>query len=323
MPISPKTVSDLKKITDQLDFLLTVLDVEVGNIPTDRRDCSICQEPFEKTVWKKKGDSINSPVKLDCGHIFGINCLAKLVFTSDFANTCPLCRARIIPDSYEKATSYRSWQVAAPLLQLFTILDRDVASAAKEQALGFLQRGFEREKLVPLPGKHTERTMVLYEEFLNQFCDFPPPVEDGRRLEAAEEGLRNLWRDLRRQQVIRRELDGRYERSKALVARMTEIHDLTEQKLKRSQQALNGAREALKRSTGMFFLYGMVATLALLGLCGRLSGSLGTLVTLYERPSRILLRLWLIACTIAVAQSQPSRTALAILSLVILGIPFE
>ncbi|KAF6241349.1 hypothetical protein HO173_000059 [Letharia columbiana] len=314
MPISPKTVSDLKKITDQLDFLLTVLDVEVGDIPADRRDCFICQEPFEKTVWKKKGDSINSPVKLDCGHIFGISCLAKLVFTSDFNNTCPLCRARIIPDSYEKTTSYRSWQVAAPLLQLFTILDRDVASAAKEQALGFLQRGFEREKLVPLPGKHTERTMVLYEEFLNQFCDFPPPVEDGRRLEAAEEGSRNLRRDLRRHLAIRRELDGRYERSKA---RMTEIHNLTEQKLKRSQQALNGAREALKRSTGLFFLYGMVATLTLLGLCGRLSGSLGTLVTLYERPSRILLRLWLIACTIA------SRTTLAILSLVTLGIPFE
>lgn len=320
MPISPKTVSDLKKITDQLDFLLTVLDVEVGNIPADRRDCSICEEPFEKTVWKKKGDSINSPVKLDCGHIFGISCLAKLVFTSDFANKCPLCRARIIPDSYEKATSYRSWQVAAPLLQLFTILDRDVASAAKEQALGFLQRGFEREKLVPLPGKHTERTMILYEEFLNQFCDFPPPVEDGRRLEAAEEESRILRRNLRRQLAIRRELDGRYERSKA---RVTEIHNLSEQKLKRSQQALNGAREALKRSTGLFFLYGMVATLASLGLSGWLSGSLGTLVTLYELPSRIFLWLWLIACTIAVAQSQPSRTTLAILSLVILGIPFE
>lgn len=315
MPLSPNTISDLMKITAHFNFLLTVSDVEVKKIPTDQRDCSICREPFEKRVWKQKGDSVNSPVKLNCGHIFGIQCLAHLVFTSDFANKCPLCRAPVIPDTYEREISDRSWQVAAPLLQLLMILDRGLASCVKEQSLSFLQRGLERGNFAYLPGKHMGRCMVLYEEFINQFCDCSAPAGAGAggRLEAAEGELRNL----RHQLFVRGEFEAWNVRSEA---RLAEIYHVSEQNLESSQKALHRAQEALEKSTGMFFLYGMVATLALLGACGQLSGSLGAL---YELPSRVFLRLWFIACIFAVARSHPSRTTLAMLSLVILGIPFE
>lgn len=313
MSISQNTIRDLKNVTAQFDFLFTVSDVKIKNLPTDQRDCSICQEPFEKTLWEKMGDSVNSPVKLDCGHVFGIQCLAHLVFTSDFANKCPLCRAQIIPDSYDKEISYRSWQTTASLLHLLVLVDRALASSVKEQSLDFLQRMSGAEKLPPLPGNHMERTMVLYEEFLNQFCDHPGPAEDRGRLEAAEEEIQNL----RHQVSIRRELNDLYERSQP---RLAQINNLSEKKLEESQQKLNEARQTLEKSTGMFFLYGMVATLALLGLCGQLSGSLGTL---YDLPSRIFIRLWFIACIVAVAKSHPSKTTLTVLGLVVLAIPFE
>lgn len=316
MSIAPNTIRDLRKITAQFEFLLTVSDVRIEEISRDQMACSICHELFEKALWKKTGDSINSPVKLDCGHIFGIQCLAHLVFTSDFANKCPLCRAQVIPESYDKEISYRGWQTTAPLLHLLVLVDRPLASSIKEKSLDFLQKMLGVEKLPPLPGKHMERTMVLYEDFLNQFCDSPAPAEDRGRLQAAEEELQHL----RHLVSIHGELNVLYERLEARSASLAEIRNLSESNLKKSEQILKDARCTLEKLTGMFFLYGMVAALALLGLCGQLPGSPGAL---YDLPSRIFVRLWFIACIVAVAQSRPSGMTLTVLGMVVLAILFE
>ena len=257
MPISSKTISELKNITAQFDFLLTASNVKIKTIPNDHRLCVICQEPFDNNVWKF-GDTVNRPVKLECGHIFGIQCLAHLVFTSDFSNRCPLCRAQVIPASFEKNPSGQSWKAAVPLLRILMMFGGDRATFAKKKALDVLQNGLEREGLVgPVGGKHVHRIMVLYEEILNQFCDQPQPVEDADRLAAAEARVQELRDVISETQELRRQIDeaqaasarlkeaARQEREKELKDVKGELEEV-KKRWEETQEALGGTKKDLE-----------------------------------------------------------------------------
>ena len=227
MPISPTTITDLKKSTAQLDFLLSATNVKIKTLAPDARFCAICQEPFDKSVWQKDNTDtpVNRPVKLECGHVFGIQCLAHLVFTSDFSNRCPLCRAKVMPDSFGRNPSGQSWKAAVPLLRILMMFGGDAATFDRRKALDVLVNGLEREGLTgPVPGKHMHRIMVLYEEFLNQFCDAPQPMDRLAASEAREleliELLRQRWElyqaleeshetEKRRRETVITELQGR------------------------------------------------------------------------------------------------------------------
>ena len=70
MPLSSTTISELKCAVARLDFLLTVSNVKLKKIIPDTK-CSICQEVFNKDGWRF-GETANAPVKLNCGHVLGI-----------------------------------------------------------------------------------------------------------------------------------------------------------------------------------------------------------------------------------------------------------
>ena len=92
----------------------------------------------------------------------------------------------------------------------------EAAAFDKKKALDVLMNGLERKELTgPVPGKHMHRTMVLYEEFLNQFCDAPQPPD---RLAASEARVRELGNLL----IRRGELDRVIEESRDLEARRQE-----------------------------------------------------------------------------------------------------
>ena len=84
-----------------------------------------------------------------------------------------------------------------------------VGGFEKEKALEVLRNGLEREGLVgKVAGKHMHRLMVLYEEFLTQFCDHPlPTAGDADRLAVAEERVRDLLDVMGESQEARRRLD--------------------------------------------------------------------------------------------------------------------
>jgi len=163
-------------------------------------------------VWKA-GETAKGPIKLECAHVFGIQCFARLVFTSDFSNHCPLCRATVVPDSYEQNPSDRARGVATPLLKLLTSLDRQLATLVKTESLGLLQR--TQERWTPVERKQMDRTMILYEELLNQFCDHPPAESDGDHALAAELQVQ----ELRRLILCGQELNTQLEQMNAQVAR--------------------------------------------------------------------------------------------------------
>ncbi|MCJ1460196.1 hypothetical protein MMC28_010575 [Mycoblastus sanguinarius] len=256
MPVSSNTLSDLKKTVARLDFLLTIPNIKIKKISTDGRDCSICQDPFHNNTWKA-GETANRPVKLECGHMFGIQCLARLVFTSDFSNRCPLCRATIIPDSFEKNPSSRSWEVASPLLRLLTGLDRQI-TLVKAESINMLQR--TQEKWTSVEGKHMDRTMILYEEFLNQFCDHPAMGDGnnaGRSLAAEVQAreLRDLLRRDREFHTRTQDLNAQIAQNREVIIRTEAERDLLEarnitevigKELLAAQTETNDVKKALK-----------------------------------------------------------------------------
>ena len=195
MPLSQSTLSELKNTAAQFDLLLTAPSAALESLTADARLCAICQYPFDNSVWKP-GATINNPVTLACGHIFGLQCLAHLVFTTDFKNRCPLCRELVIPESVAMIPSAESWKAAAPLLRVVMMFGGDGKKFEKAKALDVLLNGIEKEGLTEqVKGKHMQRITLLYEEFLNRYCDEKQPLGDTERLrisEAREQHLQDL-----------------------------------------------------------------------------------------------------------------------------------
>lgn len=118
----------------------------------------------------------------------------------------------------------------------------------KNMALDVLLNGLEKEGLTgPSKGKHMHRIMVLYEEFLSQFCDQAPPTPmgDADRLAAAEERIRRLRDVLRDSQEVsrmREELRGSEAR------RLELARSEAERELRDVKEEVRGVREELRES---------------------------------------------------------------------------
>ncbi len=100
----------------------------------------------------------------------------------------------------------------------------DRATFARKNALDVLQNGLEKEGLVaPAPGKHMHRVMVLYEEFLNRFCDDPEPPAVAAAADAdADAGGQQQARVQELRDLVR-ELESELERSRTSATRRVEI----------------------------------------------------------------------------------------------------
>lgn len=307
MSTFPTTISDLKKTTAYFAFLLTIANVPITELSPPERKCLTCRKPFQKTAQNENEESINAPIKLNCGHVSHIRCLARSVFAANFINTCPQCHNQIIPDSHADGISHRSWQVVAPLLELLMLLDRDLefSSIIKDEAVGFLRKGIERKEAGFSQGMCAHRVLVLYEEFVCLFCDRPASVRDGGPLEAAER--EEEVRDLRRRLDVRgRELGVRFEREEA---RMKEVRDSCEEQLRCSREERDRVREAGEKWAELCVRCGMVGTLSLLGM-------------FLQLPVGIFVRLCFVACVVPVAYVHASRISLAVLGLVVLAVLF-
>lgn len=99
-------------LVQSFNFLEKLQYIPVSTIDTEDRDCIICLESYDKgTVWHQN-DTVNHPVKLaNCRHIFGLQCLARFMFSPNFDGCCPICRTQIVstsatePDSQANALS--------------------------------------------------------------------------------------------------------------------------------------------------------------------------------------------------------------------------
>ena len=84
----------IKRMDPCTIFLFLVPYVEINDLDISKRDCALCCEPYKESTWQLDGP-LNRPVRLNCGHAFGLKCLAQWMFSENFSNRCPYCAVLI------------------------------------------------------------------------------------------------------------------------------------------------------------------------------------------------------------------------------------
>lgn len=120
----------------------------------------------------------------------------------------------------------------------------------KERALEVLQEELNKKGLMrQVPGKHMQRSMVLYVEFLGRFGGGVLPRENADRVRAAERGEQRLEALLAKSREVRRlehELRGMRAQEEE------RVRDERERELEDTRKNLEAAKEALKIAAGGF-----------------------------------------------------------------------
>ena len=140
-------------------FLSNVPFVEEGDIPTPNDECYVCKEPFETTPFQ-----LERPVRLDCGHIIGLKCLARWVLSKHFDSECSLCRVKVVNSSRLPAVN-RSVDYALIVLETIAVFEGPVSPVEKERLLENFQRVEGRETL------DKNRRTMLYEEVVENLFE--------------------------------------------------------------------------------------------------------------------------------------------------------
>lgn len=94
----------------------------------DDMSCTICSEPF------LRGSNPEVPVRLDCGHIFGMNCILKWLspVSRNGNNSCPNCRHPVF-DDWDKMDFPAPRPVRRPMRRPIRPIRRGAISAASPQ----------------------------------------------------------------------------------------------------------------------------------------------------------------------------------------------
>lgn len=56
----------------------------------EHQDCPNCHESYSTNSWQF-GKTVEYPVRLPCGHIYGLKCLAQMAVSKEFGHKCPQC----------------------------------------------------------------------------------------------------------------------------------------------------------------------------------------------------------------------------------------
>lgn len=127
-------------------YLETLTEIYPVIAPEPEASCPVCFEEYNKPVEEmtttpesgKASKRQEKPVKLKCGHVFGIDCLYQILDPDLIGNpTCPLCRNLIDPmledillsrkDNKNNVNSGKQWDILGVLccaIKLFLMSNR-------------------------------------------------------------------------------------------------------------------------------------------------------------------------------------------------------
>ena len=165
MPRRLLTKAELKTLSSYFRFLATVPYLGVED-PAFQADCPLCKEPFQ---WlQPSGKPLNRPVRLSCGHVFGLQCLAQWMFSPDFDGHCCFCRA-IIVDPTRTLSQHTTLNAAVTNLKILGLFQDHISAEKKTELLSMFQSLLEsRRGMVFLD---PQRLLALWEEVLESLCD--------------------------------------------------------------------------------------------------------------------------------------------------------
>lgn len=76
--------------------------VDPSDLNDDDKNCYICLNPYRSPSHVSDELFHEYPIRLPCGHIFGLNCILRWTLQS---NTCPYCRAELF-DTYASPADF-------------------------------------------------------------------------------------------------------------------------------------------------------------------------------------------------------------------------
>ena len=167
---------DVEQLKTKFIFLRDVPYVEMANLTPFNDECYVCLEPFNSSPWQLEG-TLNRPVRLPCGHIIGIQCLARWALSANFDNRCSLCRVKVIDTSRVPITD-RNSGCALMILETLAVFEGSISSARKERLLDIYRKGKwgprRKGRRVLLDA---DRLMMLYEEFVGYLGKNRPAIQ--------------------------------------------------------------------------------------------------------------------------------------------------
>lgn len=152
-------------LLSQFDFLETIPYVEELR-QTDDSNCFICSEPYSMLhrEWNIKGTH-DFPVRLPCGHVVGLQCLAYWMLSSGISNRCGICRAIIPLRPHNEGDIYGS--AAVNSLRLIISLNVDMSRSIREEVRLALIHLLAIDPQLRFSELKRKRAMMLFEDFLD------------------------------------------------------------------------------------------------------------------------------------------------------------
>ena len=152
----------MDKVAAYFKFLYFLPSVDIATLEPDKRDCSICLEPYDSTPWGD-ADTVNQPVRLACSHVFGIQCLARWAFSPNFNNVCPHCGDPLITGTH--LSRNQSSQIIQNLLQLRRQFDNPFHSHQQAQSFKKLLAETRGEGGLMTASEDADRMMIIFDEY--------------------------------------------------------------------------------------------------------------------------------------------------------------
>ena len=174
MPHRLLTTAELRTLSSYFEFLATVPYLKVED-PAFQDDCPICKEPFQGL--QTPGETLDRPVRLSCGHIFGLQCLARWMFSTYMDGHCSYCRAIIVDPTRAKA-QHPVLTATLTNLEILGLFQGHISAERKTELLSIFRASLESRR------DHTfldhARLLMLWEELLESMCDEPTDPEPVR-----------------------------------------------------------------------------------------------------------------------------------------------
>ena len=162
MPPRPWLPDEEIRLLTHFYFLATVPYINADD-PAFANDCDICQEPYREAPLE--GKSLNRPVRLRCGHVYGIQCLAHWLLSESSNLLCPHCRTPIVEASRLHMTE--SILTAAMVnLEIFCLFEGNFPPDKKESVLAIFERSLGM--VWGNEPRDRDRLMMMWEEFLQR-----------------------------------------------------------------------------------------------------------------------------------------------------------
>ena len=174
--IIPRAMAQLETLRSYFQYLITAPYTNDDD-PAFQDDCAICKAPFG---YPREPENImDRPVRLSCGHVFGLQCLAKWMLSPKYDAHCSYCRI-IVVDPTRLKTQHRILTANLTYFEIVCLFEGQI-SADRETALlrifGNSLKWDWADEAQPAELQNYNRLMMLWDEFLNSVHDDAPAPE--------------------------------------------------------------------------------------------------------------------------------------------------